>query len=295
MDCLPAGGVGDVRGPEDWDGAERAVRAFVGALAGQGMVGTLFVAPEALGRLRAALEEAAGAGCELGLLCHPQLAGYASYLGSYSFERQREILHQAREAWQDALGRAAETVRSGFFSANDHTFHAMVMEGFRQGSCSLPGRTDDEQCSIWRGSYPFPHHTDPLDRTAQGTMEFFEVPVTSDFEAASYLSYGSYTPPHLRIEEPDLHEYAQELVSRHLARMEGDGVPLKVVNFVTSNRVGWGLPEDPHVERLANLAAMLRELADRMGLRVRGAGVEGIHAAWDAVVRADASRLEEAG
>ncbi len=262
MDCLPAGATGGIQGPERWDGAAGAAVAFAQAVVGEGFGATFFVAPEALKRLRGAVDEIRSAGCELGLLCHPQLSSYHAHLGAYSYERQREIVGLAKKAWEDALGESTETFRPGFFSANDYTFHALCMEGFRQGSCSLPGRMDNEQCSMWFGSYPFAHHTDPLDRTTQGTMEFFEVPVTSDFAAVSYLSYETYTPPHLRIEEPDIHEYARDLILSQVDKMDEDEIPAQTIGFVTSNVVGWGRQDDPHVERLRNLCGMLRELAE---------------------------------
>jgi hypothetical protein len=261
MDCLPAGGKRGVRGPERWDHAAASVSAFAQAASDEGFGATFFVAPEAAGRLRRDIADLLAGGCELGVLCHPQLSNYQTYLGSYSYDRQREIVRLARDVWQDALGEQAETFRPGFFSANDYTFHALCMEGFRQGSCSLPGRMDGEQGSVWFGSYPFAHHTDPLDRTQQGTMEFFEVPVTTDFETATYLTCDTYTPPHLRIEEPDVHDYARDLVHRQLDRMAQDRVKFRTISFVTSNLVGWGMEDDPHVERLRNLCAMLREVA----------------------------------
>jgi hypothetical protein len=279
MDCLPAGGRGEVCGPERWDEAERSIAAFAEGLAEEGFGATLFVAAEAAARLRDVVE---GLGdVSLGLLCHPQLAGYPGYLGSYGFERQREIVRVARQTWENDLGRPAESFRSGFFSGNDHTFHVLCMEGFRQSSCSLPGRVDNDQCSMWFGSYPFPHHTDPLDRSAQGTMEVFEVPVTSDFEAASYLSFETYTPPHLRIEQPDVHEYAGDLVRRQLDRMdEEDALPF-TLHLVTSDAVSWGGDEDPHTERLRNLCAMLREVSEERGLELQPADLTGLHEACD--------------
>jgi len=264
MDVLPAVSGGDVRGPQRWDHAERAVRAFAETAQGEGL---------------------AAEGCELGLLCHPQLSGYQACLGSYSFDRQREIVSLDRKSWEDTLGEEPATFRSGFFSANDYTFHVLCMEGFRQGSCSLPGRMDNEQCSLWFPSYPFPHHTDPLDRSAPGSMEFFEVPVTSDFEAATHISYETYTPPHLRVEEPDVHSYARDLIERQLARMLEDRVDLKAVTLVTSNVAAWGAEDDPHVERLQNLCAMLREVAGEHGMELRPLTIAALHEEADAIFR----------
>jgi len=277
MDCLPAGQVLEVQGPESWDDAARAPVAFAEALAEQGMTGTFFMAPEALRRLGRTRQDLQTAGSELGLLCHPQLSGYQACLGSYNFDRQTEIIRNAMAVWQDALGEEPLTFRPGFFSANDYTYHVLCMQGFAQGSCSLPGRVDNEQCSMWFGTYPFPHHTDPLDRTAKGTMEFYEVPVTSDFDAAPAIGYETFTPSHLRIEEPEIHQYARDLVARHIDGMREDRSSLSVIHFVTSNLVAWGCPEDPHVERLANLCGMLRELAAAQGMDLRSRSLATIH------------------
>ena len=281
MDCLPAGGREEVHGAERWDDAHAAPAAFAECLMELGFKATFFVAPEAAGRLRHQIEQLSGEGCEVGLLCHPQLSGYQACLGSYSYDRQREIVGLARTVWDNELSEPPAAFRPGFFSANDYTYHVACMEGFSQGSCSLPGRMDNDQCSMWYQAYPFPHHTDPLDRSAAGTMEFLEVPVTSDFEAASFLTGETYTPPHLRIEEPDFHEYAGDLIYRQLERMQEDQVDIKVIHFVTSNVVAWHRDEDPHCARLKHISAMLDDIADEEGLQVRWVSLETLHEELD--------------
>jgi hypothetical protein len=281
MDCLPARSVDVVRGPESARDAAAEMESFAGALDAEGLNATFFIVPEALKDLCDTAGDLLGQGAEMGMLCHPQLAGYRACLGSYGFDRQREIVAGGREAWERGFGPPPANFRAGFFSANDHTYHAIRMEGFTQGSCSLPGRMDGEQCSMWFGSYPFAHHTDPLDRAARGTMEFLEVPVTSGYWQLSHPSYETYTPPHLRVEEPEVHDYAREIVETHLREMGQNELPLAVVTFVTSNLVRWSSPEDPHVERLQNLCSMLRECADMHGMELRGISLEGLHAAWD--------------
>lgn len=112
-------------------------------------------------------------------------------------------------------------------------------------------------------------------------MEFLEVPVTSDFEAASFLTGETYTPPHLRIEEPDFHEYAGDLIYRQLERMQEDQVDIKVIHFVTSNVVAWHRDEDPHCARLKHISAMLDDIADEEGLQVRWVSLETLHEELD--------------
>jgi hypothetical protein len=147
---------------------------------------------------------------------------------------------------------------------------------------------------MWYGSYPFPHHTDPLDRTLPGTMEFLEVPVTSDFEAASYLSYETYTPPHMRIEAPDLHDYARDLAVRQIGRMAEDRAPARALGLVTSNVVGWGEADDPHAEKLHNVCEVIREAAAAGGMRLASQTLAEFHDMLDEAWRAEWSP-EEAG
>lgn len=289
MDCLPTGGTVRVPGPDSWEAGKRSVEAFASKLAGAGFAGTFFVEPEALEGLRNSLEGIRREGMELGLLCHPQLSGFQSYLGSYGYERHREIVHLAQESWQQQMGVPALSFRSGYFSANDYTFQILCMEGFEQGSCSLPGRIDEQQFSMWQRSYPFAHHTDPLDRTLEGTMEFYEVPVTSDFSVVEIPSEETFTPPHLRIEEPAVSNYARQLIETHLDRMAEDRVPGKTVTFVTKNTVEWGAEHDPHTERLQNLIALLREIADSRRINLAPGTVSSVHRVADERLQANRS------
>jgi hypothetical protein len=286
MDCVPPDGPAAVPGPRNWQKAERAMARFAEGLAGESLRGTFFIAPEALGRLRKTASELRAAEMELGLLCHPQLVNYQSYLGSYSYDRQQEIIRLGKAVWQDKLGEEGVCFRPGFFSANDYTFQILCMEGFSQGSCSLPGRVDPEQFSLWRESYPFAHHADPLDRKLKGTMEFYEVPATSDFEAQEAdPDAETFTPPHLRIEDPDVTQEARSIINKQLNRMLGQKADVKSIVFVTHNSVGWGQKEDPHLERLHNLASLLRSIADRRKMRLVPATLAMLHEQADRLWR----------
>jgi hypothetical protein len=164
------------------------------------------------------------------------------------------------------------------------------MEGFTQGSCSVPARMDNDQCSMWFGACPHAHHTDPLNRLPAGTMEFLEFPVCSDYDSVSSLTTSSYTPQHLRIEDPDLHDFAEELIERHLQGMEDAGAALPVITLVTSNCVGWGREDDPHEERLRNLCGLLRRIAERNGRDLEWLSLEELHDIWDERIRAEKRR-----
>jgi len=277
MDCVPPQSTRAVPGPSSWEDAQRSIESYAEGLNSEGLRATFFIAPEALKKLKGVACSLRSAGMEVGVLCHPQLSGYQSYLGSYGYDRQREIVRLARTAWQDAMGEQPTSFRAGFFSANDYTFQVLCMEGFMQGSCSLPGRIDPEQCSLWQKTCPFPHHADPLDRRILGTMEFFEVPVTSEADAKELLPAQTFTPPHLRIEDPSINEHAARLMEKLLDHVAAERAAVKSNVFVTQNSVGWGSDADPHLERLRNLISLLRDLADRRGMELMAATVGSLH------------------
>jgi len=127
-------------------------------------------------------------------------------------------------------------------------------------------------------------------------MEFFEAPVTSDFEARGDPAAETYTPPHLRIEDPCLNEHARQLLHKCLQRMHEDGAPVRTLVFVTSNSAGWGAPEDPLRERLKNLTSLVREVADRWRLPLEPATMLSVHQYADSVwPRSEPAEADEAG
>lgn len=258
---------------------------FASVLAEEGLRGTFFVVPEALKRLQRTVGRISSADMELGLLCHPQISNYKTYLGAYSYDRHREIIHLVQEMWSEKMGEPAASFRSGFFSANDYTYQILCLEGFRQSSCSLPGRVDAEQYSMWDGTCPFPHHTDPLDRRMEGSMEVYEVPVTSDFEAGDTGSDETFTPPHLRVESPAVNDYAEDLIGKHLDRMEAESTDVRAITFVTRNSVAWGEEDDPHVERLRSLVKRVWRLAAEREMEVVPQTLASLHEQADRIWR----------
>ena len=281
MDCLPPGGPRTVRGPQDEDDARRNMITFAEGLDEVGLQGTFFLCPEALGDMEDTARQLSDGGMELGMLSHPQLSSYQSYLGSYGYDRQREIIQMHKEIWRDRMGREPTCFRAGFFSASDYTYQILCMEGFKEASCSLPGRIDLEQCSVWSKACPFPHHTDPLDRKLRGTMELYEVPVTSDHDAPEHVRAETFTPRHLRIDEPEINDYAESLIGRQLDRMQAEGAAVKALHFVTQNSAGWGGAEDPLSDRLRNLARMLAALAEERAMTLTPAALSTVHRAAD--------------
>lgn len=294
MDCVPPEGPDAIMGPDSWEAARGAVNTFSDQLKTLNMCGTFFLEPSVFPQMDEDVDALQEKEMETGLLCHPQLHEYQSCLGSYSFDRQREVIHLVSRIWEKTRPERPRTFRPGFFSANDYTYQVLCMEGYLQGSCSLPGRIDMDQCCEWKRAYPFAHHTDPLDRKLAGTMEFFEVPVSSDFEARPKPGAEMYTPPHLRIESACINEHAEDLISNTLDRMEEDDTPLCSLNFVTHNAVNWGASEDPHCARLTNLVQLVRENCEQRDLELTSSTLSDFHATADEISRGDqpVGRLE---
>lgn len=283
MDCIPPEGPDEVMGPDTWDAAKSSIHCFSEHLQQFGMQGTFFVEPSSFPQMENDVDNLVTNNMETGILCHPQLHEYQSYLGSYSFDRQREIIHLITQIWENARSEHPHTFRPGFFSANDYTFQVLCMEGYLQSSCSLPARVDLDQCCDWNRAFPFAHHADPLDRKLAGTMELFEVPVSSDFEAHPKPGIEMYTPPHLRIESACINEHAEDLINNTLERMEEEGTPVRSLTFVTHNAVGWGASEDPHCERLSNLIQLVKESCEKHDLVMTPSTITDLHKLADNV------------
>ncbi|MDP6438688.1 MAG: enolase C-terminal domain-like protein, partial [Candidatus Brocadiia bacterium] len=132
MDCLPPNGPPMVLGPPDWQKAERGIRSFADALQAEGLSGTFFVAPEGLSRLAETVKGLREAGMELGVLSHPQLSNYQSYLGSYGYDREREIVQLHKKMWQDRLGEDPlnyERLWRRMFGGDDEAWRKPVTRG----------------------------------------------------------------------------------------------------------------------------------------------------------------------
>ena len=130
-------------GPATWEISERSTSGFADYLESEGLRATLFIVPpQTVAQHRALFRDLAGRGFELGLHVHPQdaRAGVVDYWGGLTLDEQVALLNRMADEWSQALGRRLATFRGGTFSANDSTFRALVETGFRQGSCSSPGR-----------------------------------------------------------------------------------------------------------------------------------------------------------
>jgi len=283
MDCLPARPRGAVSGPESWDTATGCMLEFASALSSRDLKATFFVVPEAGRQLQDPVEQVKERGMEAGLLCHPPIAGYRRWLGAYPYDPQREIVRLARKVWQQKLGMDVESFRPGCFSSNDYTFQIVLMEGFHQGSCSLPGRMSEEHSCSWGEADPLPRHTDPLDKNLRGTMEFYEVPVTSDFECApdDDEADAEFTPAHLSLDDESVVDRAPALAQKHLARMDEEAPAVRTLTFYARNFPDYVDGETEYGRLLDRLMEGLRPVAEEYELEIQSGTVADAHRVAD--------------
>jgi len=231
MDCeMPGSPYG---APESWELAERAVKGFAEILEKNRLRGTFFVTPESAiqqARLFGQISEM----FELGMHFHPfNIPGSKKrfYLGQFVKEEQKKFLKEAKERWSQAIGREPKSFRPGNFSANDITFQVLTELGFRQGSVSTPYRKRPDFFADWESALLDPHHVDASSRLIQGSLEFFEVPVTVDPERKVKPNGCSYE---LRIEWGDLADHLIT-VKNTLRRLSRENAEIKSLVVMTHN------------------------------------------------------------
>jgi len=281
MDCPGVDRGAGYPGPASWPFAKKSMAGFVQALGAAQMKATLFLASDTCKRAGDWVRELPDSRIELGLLSGPRLEGYRGHLASYRLEHQKEIISLGVSTFQDVFEREPETFRPGEFSANNDTVIVVCELGFRQGSFSLPERDIASACSTWKGAYPFSHHMDPLDVLQPGTLELYDVPVTSDFDKTTLNGQEEFTPLFLGTEQKDIESNAAFLVSKHLDRMTREDIHVKTITCVSTNAANYADKESRASRMLAHVIETIKRLADERHLMLVPATLADIHAEAD--------------
>ena len=157
-------------GPVSWEESARNIAAFAAIVEEYGCRATFFAVPEAVEAHVELFQRLIAAGHEVGLHLHPHTFRYGvnEYLGNLPYDRQFDIVREARDAFAAALGFPPTSFRPGHFSANADTFRILSSLGFLRGSSVIPGRHLTGTGGDWR-NWP---------RRCQYVGSVFEVPVT---------------------------------------------------------------------------------------------------------------------
>ncbi len=281
MDCEPIAAEVPSGGPADWPLSERAMRGYVEALAGRGHRATLFLIPRT-GEMQAdVVAELRAQGAEPGMHMHPQTSDYAvdAHLGELPAQRQRELLQSGRDRLAAALGEPPRAFRPGCFSASDATFGILAELGFTHGSVSLPGRHLPAMAARWAGAEPFAHWACAEDRLAAGDLPFLELPTAVELRDVAGPRSGGGDARHLRLERPEIEQWASDLIRRHLRRQIERDWWLKSIVVMTHNTREYADPDEPARRGLEAIADAIDAAAAELGLTVVPATLAEIRAA----------------
>ena len=262
MDCERIATESPVGGPKSWEISGRAIDAYCESLLAHGYKPTLFLTPEC-GQYHADLLcDLAGRGVELGMHVHPQSLfdhRYDRYLGEYDAAMQQEILGQAAEALERAIGTKPVSFRPGNFSSNDATYGVLYALGFLQGSVSDPGRLCPDLAAVWEGAYPDPHYVDLANKLDVGTAPFLEMPLTTDPDRRRPNGF----PYELRIESGSFTEWHLPIIEKTIQRFESEQVGFRALSIFTHNYFAYDQSKDDKTSTLQDMLEYLESLASR--------------------------------
>jgi hypothetical protein len=257
LDVPAAGPRAAPYGPAGWEVSARTIDAFCTTLLSAGFAPTLFVSPEAVEQHGPLCQDFASAGAEVALLVQPPTLRGASLkhlLGAYGREAQEAIIGESRQRFAEAFGRRPLSMRSAWYSANDHTYPAATAVGLRQASISSPGRRIAKHYASWDGAPTEAHFASASSRLEAGDLPLLEVPVTTD---ASQRRDG--VAPDLAIENGTVERWHAPLIQAHLARLEAQGAVFRTLCFVTTTRHAY---HDPTTRQRQTLDALLDHLRE---------------------------------
>lgn len=261
LDCLPPDRKRRANPrPRTWALSARNIDGFCTALLAGGHRPTLFCPVSVVANHTPLLEDYAKAGAEIALLLDPtELASNLRHpFGHYRSDDQRQIVRVAVHRFADLLGSRPRSVRTLEFSASDETFAVLREAGFLQGSVSDPGRRVRQYHAMWEGAVPDPHLADAGDRLRAGSLEFLEVPVTTDPAQAQ-----GGVPPELNLDVGRFEEWHRPLAEAQLERMEKDGVTFRALCWLAHNGLPYGESAAPCTRALAEAMEFVDGLRER--------------------------------
>jgi len=265
-------------GPESWDFARRSIRDYCSFLSERGFAVTMFIVPDAAVELADLLTEMRSLGHLCGMHFHPQSWGdhylraeEYDYLGGYGAHEQAEMLGQAKQQWEDALGFPCRAFRPGNFSANEHTFPVLASLGLTSGSVSQPGRYVPAFKACWRDASRAVHRANAANPLQAGDVDFVEVPATTDTSRTDHWSGVGDA----RFEDWDASAIL-DAIADSLRWQQRECSPIRHLCLFTHDFVDYSPDQKGARRRLPVLATVvngLPRLADEFGLTTQGATV----------------------
>lgn len=292
MDCQtpkkPGGGP-----DQTWEIAEQAVRGIVDLFEERGLIHGLGLCsePEVAAHQPALFNEMAQRGGWQAV--HFQVRGYRppgateDYdwerpLSFYDYEEQREVLAIAKDQWEQALGRQAESYGSCCLMGNDWTFPILDELGYRQSYVSGPGRynPDPKVGHFWWGAYAFSHHASRHCRLVPGDLDLYEITVTTSLEPRQ-IGPVVWRPADYRPELECSYEQTMAIAEAWIEGMIRQDHPVLYLFAATHNTWDVGDKSHPRRQALETAIQVSRDLAEKLGLELVPASMADIHCEAD--------------
>ena len=247
-------------GTESWQMSQRAIEGMAGILRDEGMKGTFLPTPATAAKQAALFRQLQSEGFELGLQLHCDSFREGQYrqpLGTYGYREQKEILSLAKADWEDALGSALLTYRSGYLSANDLTFPILAELGIKQTSCSKAGRYVPSRGGLWLGAVPYAHRASATNRLEPGDLDLVEVPVSSH-PGERFSLKASFDPTDPRPDHNHPFPVYAQLVDAALWEVELIDPEVKTFVILTHNTIDYADRDDSRAQKLVRMLRYLK-------------------------------------
>jgi hypothetical protein len=264
-------------GPDSWEVSERIVHGIREIVEREGLRRALIfnLTPEAA-QAHAPLWRAwHDEGIQFGI--QPNVPGfryptYTQDLGQYDATMQRQIIAEASEDFQNALGVSTDTYSACCGSKSPATWRLLYEAGYRQTFSPVPGRyfaDRPDRCTT--GVFPYPHWANARHHLIAGTLPLCVVPHTGALAGGR-----DARPLDLRAEAPvdeETHAAFREIVDTHI---ELSGLVDAPVRAIVGNTHNTGRV---HMENVAFVAKYVKEAASRAGLELIPATMPDVRAA----------------
>jgi hypothetical protein len=214
-------------------------------------------------------------GIQLGI--QPNVPGfrYPTYtrdLGQYDEATQRQIVAQASQDFEDALGFRTDTYSACCGSKSAVTWRLLYEAGYRQTFSPVPGRYfPDRPDRCTAGVFPYPHWANARHHLLAGTLPLCVVPHSGDVGGGR-----GARPMDLRAEAP-VNEQTRTAFRQIVDwNVELSGLIAAPVRAIVGNTHNTGRV---HPENVALAASYVKEAAARAGLELVPATMPEVRAA----------------
>ena len=198
-------------GPGSWEVSERTVRNIRQSFESHGLLPavTFNLTPEAAKAHADMMREWHGEGVNMGI--QPNVPGfrypkYENDLGEYDEATQRQIIAEATEDFETALGFRTDTYCACCGSKSPVTLRLLYEAGYRQYIAPAPGRYfPDRPDRCTEGDYPYPHWGSSQHHVLGGALPICVISCSGEMTGGRWAR-----PRDLRSEEP-VSEESREL------------------------------------------------------------------------------------